>query len=241
MKQLSDRDAKRLALTWSELHGRELLAEDAAMRQQGVDYLLPRAEETVKALADQGTGASKRRNRGPAMFLTAAAAAAACLVLVAVLVGVPSLNDTPLSTDSAEYAPDAPQLQESAPLEREPDLIPLTFALPSDFRMASSDWDNGVTLYTLESQNHGDVVVAMYHIGDEEAAAAGVAGSIVASSPTGAAALVDKVIIDGVEVPARIDDAFVLIEFQHNDINFTLSSRDNLGALAAIYRKIVAG
>ncbi|MCL2530313.1 MAG: hypothetical protein FWE41_08335, partial [Coriobacteriia bacterium] len=153
----------------------------------------------------------------------------------------PSLLDAPLSSDSADYAVDSPADESGTLGQEEPELIPLTFALPSDFRMASSDWDNGVTLYTLESQSHGDVVLAMYHVDNEEAAAAGVAGSIVASAPSGgAAALVDKVIIDGVEVPARIDDAFVLIEFQHNDINFTLSSRDNLGALAAIYRRIVA-
>ena len=38
MKQLSEKDAERLAKAWSEQQGNSLLAEAEALRQQGVDY-----------------------------------------------------------------------------------------------------------------------------------------------------------------------------------------------------------
>jgi len=245
MQQLSKKDSKRIAKAWSELYGKSLAAEAEAIHRQSVDYLLPRADQTVTALLGKRTKPPQRRSRGPALFMSLAAAA--CLMLVAVIVGVPYLTDSPWGggstspqniTSSDSYVP-----QEST-LAREAEMIPLTFSLPSDFRVASSELDNGVTFYTLASESHGDVVLAMFQVDDEHPAGTGGQAPGTAAQGTGAqgtaSALADQLIIDGTPVAARIDDSYVLIEFQHQDVFYTLTSRDNLGALAALYRNIVA-
>ncbi|MCL1847828.1 MAG: hypothetical protein FWF91_07690 [Coriobacteriia bacterium] len=248
MQQLSERDARRLADAWAEREGKALAAEVEAMRQQGVDYLLPRANRTVRELGARGATAESvaspgytsksaardtaahtrrraERRRAPAII---SFAAAACFIVIALIVGVPSLLQPPSQTSPGDTVVEKP------PAIQDAQMIPVSFGLPADYRLATSDYDNGVSLYTLESPSYGEVKLAMYHVD-------GQGGNTEVTTPIGSASVgaMDEVLIDGTAVPAKIADTYVLLAFQQDDVHYTLTSRDNLGALAALYRCIV--
>jgi hypothetical protein len=229
MKQLSEKDSKRIAQLWAEQYGKSLTAEAEVMRQQEVYYHTPRADQTVQKIAAHSPELKKRRrtNRRNRATIYATLAAAACLVLVALLAGVPSLvslvSPPSSSPGDAEQNPAGPTA--------DAEILPINFTLPADYRVAAKDYDNGVSLYALESQRYGDVVLTMCPASEQLAGSAGAAGN--------ATTLIDEVIIDGTAVPARVDDAFMLLAFEHRDVHYTLSSHDNLGALVALYRNIV--
>jgi hypothetical protein len=49
----------------------------------------------------------------------------------------------------------------------------------------------------------------------------------------------DEVVIDGTTVPAKVDEAYMLLTFEREGVHYTLSDRDDMGVLAAFYRSIV--
>jgi hypothetical protein len=121
-------------------------------------------------------------------------------------------------------------------------MIPISFEPPADYRVVATDYDNGVSLYTLASATRGDVVLAMYYEGGQQADAAATdapAEPDAAAEPGGSLAAKDEVIIDGTAVPAKIDEAYMLLSFEREGLCYTLSSRDDMGVLAAFYRSIV--
>jgi len=224
MKQLSEKDSKLLAEAWADRYGASLAAEAEAMRQQGVSYQTPRADQAVLGIANRRPGAARRRRRS----VFAVFAAAACLVLVALVVGVPFLMLSP-TTESG--APTSSMPSDLAAPEPGAQMLPITFSLPADFRVAQKDFDNGVSLYTLESPQYGDVVLAMHPEDGLGLGAMGDSGALPVP--------MDEVVIDGAVVSAKVVDAYMLLVFQHGEVHYTLSSRDNMGALVAFYRSIV--
>ncbi|MCL2807638.1 MAG: hypothetical protein FWD27_05710 [Coriobacteriia bacterium] len=228
MKQLSEHDAKRLADAWVEQQGGSLLTEAEAMRLQGVDYQTPRSDETVRALVS-GRSKQTRRRRTP---LPAILATAACLIFAALFVGIPALTNSPLAESPSPISPNGSVDSASSAPQLVVQMLPLTFSLPADFRKTGEDYDNGTTLYTLESPSFGRVVLAMRSTGDDEL----IDSHQVANGTT---VPMREVVIDGTVVSARIDSAYMLLAFSHGSIDYTLTSQDNLGALAAFYRSIV--
>ena len=168
------------------------------------------------------------------MFMSLAAAA--CLVFVAVYFGVPALTQISSSAppNAASQGPGISGPGTSGP-QIAAQMLPLSFELPADYRMAASDYDNGMTLYTLESQERGDVVLTMFPADEQPAGDAAYGGAAFGGSATST----KKLIIDGDAVPAFLDEAFMLLVFEYDDVYYTLSSRDDLGSLAAFYRSIV--
>jgi hypothetical protein len=262
MKQLSENDSKRVAQAWAEQYGASLLAEAEEMRRQEVSYQTPRADQAVRRISSRRGRAAGRRPTGRRRAaVLATVAAAACLVVVAWFAGIPSLLEPPsMGPSDAVVDPST----STPPGE----MIPISFDLPADYRVAATDYDNGTSLYTLKSATHGDVVLAMYHEGGQQAdatqgdatqddaaggdatqgdgagagadgAAGGDAAATGAAEDGGALAAWDEVTIDGATVPAKIDEAYMLLTFEHEGLRYTLSSRDDMGALAALYRSIV--
>ncbi|MDR1014722.1 MAG: hypothetical protein LBL86_07065 [Coriobacteriales bacterium] len=234
MKQLSENDSRRAAQAWVERYGESLLAEAEAMREQGVAYRLPRADRAVQKVASRRGGGAARRG-SPARpgrsawrrrtAVLAGLAAAACLAVVVWVAGIPTLTAPP-STSPGDAVVDAPTPAPPSDAAQ----IPISFELPASYRVASTDYDNGTSLYALESAAHGDVVLAMYRENRKQDAAAG--------SGTSFAAM-DEVLIDGAAVSAKVDEAYMLLAFEREGVRYTLSSRDDMGALAAFYRSIV--
>jgi len=108
-------------------------------------------------------------------------------------------------------------------------ILPISFTLPADYRVKASDYDNGVSVYRLESGRGGDVVLTMYY-----------ADGAPDGGP-GPEAGFDEVVIDGTPVPAKVNAAYKLLAFEADGLSYTLSSEDDLGALAAFYRNITEG
>jgi hypothetical protein len=112
-------------------------------------------------------------------------------------------------------------------------MIPISFDLPAGYRVSAQDYDNGVSLYMLENATRGDVVLAMYH--EDERLTDGDTRGGATLGPR------DEVIIDGTAVPAKINGDYMLLAFERAGVCYTLSSRDDMGALAAFYRSITRG
>jgi hypothetical protein len=220
MKRLSENDSKRIAQAWAERHGESLLAEVEEMRRQGLSYQTPRADRAVRDVSSRRGEPARRRRT--AMFM--GLAAAACLVIVAWIAGIPSLMTSP-SISPGDALIDSPTSTSNVAR------IPISFDLPADYHVAASGYDNGMSVYVLESTEHGNVVLTMYHEDEQQADA-------VVENGTSFTAI-DEVVIDGTTVSAKVDEAYMLLTFDREDVRYTLSNRDDMGALAALYRSIV--
>jgi hypothetical protein len=49
----------------------------------------------------------------------------------------------------------------------------------------------------------------------------------------------ETVYVDGEPVPAKVDDAYMLLTFEQDEKLYTLTSKDDLGSLAYLYERIV--
>ncbi|MDR1358615.1 MAG: hypothetical protein LBJ48_04600 [Coriobacteriales bacterium] len=226
MKQLSENDARRVAEAWVEQYGMSLLAEGETMRAQGVSYPTPRADKVVRRVPSQQSRQQSRparhaRHRQTALITTLAAAA--CLLLVVWVASIPSLMAPP-STSSSDATLDS---LAPAPVGAK---LPLSFDLPADYRVAASDYDNGMSVYALESETRSAVVLTMYPTSEQPADATERENSF---------ATMEEVLIDGKPVPAKIDLSYSMLTFEHEGVHYTVSNRDDMGTLAAFYRSIV--
>jgi len=218
MKESAEEKLKSAAGLYAKKEGESLLAEADELQRQGVSYLTPRADRTVRELAAKGR---RPRRRNLAVGL---AAAAACAVFAVRMVTGIAGPDSDLSTPSDTPTPSGPTAP-AGPVA--PDgILPISFTLPADYRVKYSDFDNGVSVYMLESGRGGDVVLTMYYASGE------------IDDGSGPGTGFDEVVIDGTPVPAKVNEAYKLLAFEADGLSYTLSSRDDLGALAAFYRNI---
>ena len=242
MQNSSDEKLKNAAKLYARKEGESLLAEMNEIRRQNLSYLTPRADKTVKELMAK----KEKPKRMKALF--GICAAAACIAITIRLVtGLPDLGvgrgpegaaapTAPESTDSYEPGIESETAEPAAPSESDngvdafpAEILPISFTLPAGYTVTKAEYDNGMSVYDLESERRGDVVLTMYY---EESPADGTGGDRWAGF--------DEVIIDGTPVPAKVQDSFVLLAFEQDGLSYTLSSKDDLGALAAFYRSIVA-
>ena len=239
---------KKAAELYAREEGETLLAEAEGLRRENVSYLTPRADKTVRGLA------AKRRRPSNRNALIGAASAAACiLIVIRIISGVPGMSgggigsydaapepasEAPQSADSsddggamespadggvAESPTDSGAPGESVPPGFPQEILPISFALPAGYHVTSVELDNGMSIYELESSRRGTVVLTMYY------------GDTYANTKF---AGFSEVIIDGRPVPAKVNDAYRLLAFEQDGLMYTLSSEDDLGALAAFYRSI---
>ena len=230
---------KKAAELYAGEEGEALLEEAERLRKDNVSYLTPRADKTVRGLA-----VKRRRPRGRNALIGAASAAACILLAIRIISGLPDLPGGGSSESAApEPASEAPQEPEAAdggaadspPSDAGPpgfpqEIIPISFALPADYHVSSADLDNGMSVYELESDRHGTVVLTMYYEADY--------GSSAPGRDPYTDARFDEVIIDGTPVPAKVNASYRLLAFEQDGLMYTLSSEDDLGALAAFYRSI---
>ena len=216
---------KRAAELYARKEGESFLAEADEINRQNVSYMTPRDDKTVRDLI---TG-EKRPKQRRALF--GLCAAAACIVftiaLINVIPGGPG-SGANIAQDSmeSEAAPMPPP--ETAPATILPaEIMPISFALPADFRVEGAELDNGMSVYSLGSDNYGDVVLTMYYLEEGNR-----------TPETAAYAGFDEITIDGTVVPAKVHDTYKLLAFDFDGVSYTLSSEDDLGSLAAFYRNI---
>ena len=247
MKESTEEKLKAAAGLYAKKEGESLMAEVDEIQRQGVSYLTPRADRTVRELAAKGL-----RPRSRKLTVGLAAAAACAVFAVRMITGIVGPEgDVPASFDSSSSAGSAAPSESAEPPESAappdpaeppgpaespgpaaPDpfapagILPISFSLPADYRVKDSDFDNGVSIYRLESSRSGDVVLTMYYEND-----APVGG-------LGQEAGFDEIVIDGTPVPAKVNGAYKLLAFEAGGRSYTLSSKDDLGALAAFYRNI---
>ena len=214
---------KNAAELYAKNEGEALLEEAAGLRRRNVSYLTPRADRAVRELA------SKRKRPRRRNALLGFAGAAACIIIAVRLIsGVPGAMSGGGSIENAAQAP--PVLEN---LEKDvaasgafgQEIIPISFVLPAGYEITSADFDNGMSVYALENEARGAVVLTMYYA-DEAGAAPGMEDGF------------GEIIIDGASVPAKVNDAYKLLAFESGGLQYTLSSEDDLGALAAFYRSI---
>jgi len=195
----------------------------------------------VPAAADSAAVRGSKRARQRRVTAIVGFAAAACFIVIALIVGVPAMLQPSTGAHQGETAAEPGETAaEPGETAAEPGItepfdsqaMPLSFVLPAGYKVAATDFDNGVSLYALESPSHGDVQMAVCPA-DEDGGNAG------AEVPAMAVPKMDMVIIDGTAVPAKVDDSFMLLAFEHKGMSYTLSSRDDMGALVAFYRSIV--
>jgi hypothetical protein len=228
MSERDDRILKEWATTYVEGFGTSLLDERATMRQQNVRYALPRADKLVRELAR-----GRKKHKKTPLFATAAVAA--CLVvLVSAFVVVSNLSnsiipqtglDSALESENGSDPESSLTPEQTAPNKEDAstELMPLDFHLPVQFAVAESKVDNGESIYKLNNGLDDDVVLTM-------------------QQPTGQNvwfAAMDKVVIDGASVPAVITDDYKLLQFEDDGTLYTISCRNDMGTLSALYRSIV--
>ena len=234
----NDKKLKTVARLFARKEGESLLAEANELRQQNISYLTPRADKTVKGLLTRQRG-PKQRN---ALF--GICAAAACIAItIRIFSGIPGGSEPSRVTENMSDAPSAPPATAESPESSGPsdlfdldegtsplwtdEILPITFTLPSDYEVTKEEFDNGMSIYRLESETRGDVVLTMHY---EDSPAGG-------SGPEAWLGF-DEVIIDGAVVPAKVQGSYMLLAFEQGGLRYTLSSKDDLGALTAFYRSI---
>lgn len=172
---------RQLASRYVETDGQKLKEELAELEQQGVSYVTPRLDKRVREL----TGARSRKT-----ILRAVALIAACFVLVLIIPRVLDRADSGLAapqsaetaemeedvaedeaveeeaTDEADIATDS--VEEAAPemAAAAYEVIPLAFALPQNFEVASVEQDNAQSIYFLRDLWQDDVVMTLEYTGE---------------------------------------------------------------------------
>lgn len=191
---------------YKELAGRYMEREGERYRQelaQQPAVLTPRLDRRVLG----------RLHRKKAVrWISGAAAAAAALLLVVGLL--------PRLLRGFDSPPPAGSTSPSAPAADT--LLPLSFALPDNLRVASSEWDNGQSIYRLREAAQDDVVLVM--------------------EPSGTFAAPDgfsPLSIDGSTAYARCTRDYNLLTFSAGGITYTLSCRYELETLVALSREIL--
>ena len=172
--------------------------------------LPPEAEARIlRVLEDRAQAPRRKHRKGP--LIAVLAAAAALLLVVGLLPRLLRGFDNPPPADSA-----------SSPASAADTLLPLNFTLPDNLRVASSEWDNGQSIYTLRDTARDDVVLVMEP------------GSTFAA-PDGFSPLS----IDGSTAYARRTRDYNLLTFSAGGITYTLSCRYELDTLIALSRQIL--
>ena len=242
MQISSDEKLKNAAKLYAKKEGESLLAEVEEIRRQNISYLTPRADKTVKELSAR----KERPKRMKALF--GICAAAACIAITIRLVsGLPDLGAgsrtpeaapaSPEPTDSYEpgvveaetaepSAPSAPGESDGGVQTGPAEILPISFELPAGYMVTNAEFDNGMSVYELQSDRRGDVVLTMYYEESQDSTAGGKRAGF------------GEVVIDGTPVPAKVQDSFVLLAFEMDGLSYTLSSKDDMGALMAFYRRI---
>ena len=211
---------------YTEKEGEALLAETQEIRRQNVSYMTPRADKTVKDLMAK----EKRPKQRKAVF--GLCAAAACIVFTIALINIApgsmsggSGANMAADTGVSEASPaPAAETESGAPVPIPEGMVPISFVMPSDYYVENAELDNGLSVYSLESDMYGGVVLTMYYEGG--------------GPGEGYYADFDEVLIDGTAVPAKVRDTYRLLAFDFDGMYYTLSSEDDLGSLAAFYRNI---
>ena len=212
MEDRTDILLRQIANNYAETYGRSLISEVHVMEQQNVRYMLPRADARIKKLTGGGNGFKR------AIRIASTIAACFILVLTVTLVVNRVGDETPGSdapTSESIGLPDWTQVQ------------PLSFVLPTEFDVDDRDIDNGMTIYRLESSDYSDydnVVLTMQDPAEQ----------------SGTYNHMEALIVNGVSVPAKVDDNYKLITFENEGIRYTLTCEDDLGTLAYLYRSITA-
>lgn len=191
---------------YKELAERYIEREGAQYRQelaQQPPVLTPRLDRRVRA---------RQRKRAAVGWISGAAAAATALLLVVGLL--------PRRLQSFDSPPPAGGI--SRPAADTDTLLPLTFTLPDNLRVASSEYDNGQSVYTLRDDAQDDVVLVMEPAETFEA-------------PDGFSPLT----IDGSTAYARRTRDYNLLTFSAGGITYTLSCRYELDTLVALGRQIL--
>ena len=223
MNEKTDEKLKRAAELYAKREGESLLREIEMIRLKKVSYYTPRADSMVRKLASP-----KQKPKGRNMIWGICTAAACIVIAVRIVAFSPDMPPAP-SESSAPPAASVPDTSAAPALPGMPaEILPVYFNLPADYRIIDSDFDNGISIYEFESEDHGNVVLTMYYAEDAD----NTFGNYIDEG-------FDEVIIDGTPVPAKVRDTYMLIEFEKDDLYYTLSSEDNLGALAAFYRNII--
>lgn len=195
----AERFYKELAEHYMEREGEQYRQE--LMQQPAI--LTPRLDSLMR---------TRLHRKNTVRWVSGAAAAAAALLLVVGL--LPRLLrgfDNPPPADSA-----------SSPASAADTLLPLNFTLPDNLRVASSEWDNGQSIYTLRDTARDDVVLMM--------------------EPDGTFAVPDgfsPLSIDGSTAYARRTRDYNLLTFSAGGITYTLSCRYELDTLIALGRQIL--
>ncbi|MDR1798176.1 MAG: hypothetical protein LBR44_12230 [Clostridiales Family XIII bacterium] len=201
---------KRIAGRWAELEGQRLLAERDALNRDGVRLLLPRADAQVQQLLRRPKPNRAQRRRR--MWTAIAACLAVYLILPHALLAARDAGGASAPQDAASTSSAA----------AEP--IPIPFHVPEHYAVLSASMDNGVGVYYIAHEDGDDVVVTVAP--EEEGAAA--PGEV----------MPDEVEIDGETVAAAVTPDYKMLSFEKGGDVYTLSCREDMGTLAALYREL---
>lgn len=220
----ADAGLRKLARTWAEEEGRALLYERDIRNRQGPAVLLPRADARIKAYV--GAQRAKRRSRNA--WIAVAACLAVYLALPQALIAARDAGgagggpaSVTASVDMQAPAAGGSALAPMTNTQTEP--IPIPFNVPERFSVVSASEDNGAFVYYVARDNGDDAVVTVDGTGGGAARIAG---------------LPDTVMIDGAAVPAKVAADYKLLGFEKDGEVYTLSCRNDVGTLAALYRGI---
>jgi hypothetical protein len=240
----SEEKLKRAAELYTKKAGESLLKETEEIRRSNVSYITPRADKAVRELMAEEKLSKRRSTQQPKQrkMIFGFCAAAACVIITFALIsgvpgfpgggsggGAPEASDSGSGGAAAEAPAEAPDPGAATPAPAPgpvmpTEIMPITFTLPADFRVENVELDNGMSVYNLESDVYGSVVLTMIYKTDG-------AGEDFFEG-------FDEVIIDGAAVPAKVRDTYKLLAFNFGNVFYTLSSEDDLGSLAAFYRNI---
>jgi len=153
------------------------------------------------------------RHRKRRVVLLASAAAAAVLALLAVwlIPAVRKASETEIVYMNPNEAP--PQ-----------EILELNFVLPEGTEVVSTELKNGKTVHTLSDSRYGEIIVTMELPGPD--------------NPD--FSKMERLLIDGTQVPANIGAQTKMIAFEHGGIVYTVTTQGETAALFSIYRAITA-
>lgn len=171
----------QIARRYAEHYGEILNAENAGLERQKVLTVTPGLDKKISRIG---------KTSGARRFYGGLSALAAAVLLMLMIPRLISLNDNGVmspapsapASSGAEHSAAAPAPQPSAaeaehsasapppqssPAEPAPELLPLTFTLPDNFRVTDSELDNGKSVYYLSNAFFDDVVMTMELDSDE--------------------------------------------------------------------------
>lgn len=212
-EEQKDRLFEQMAKDYAEQYGAQVKAEADQLEQEGVRYVSPKLDRRLKQEMERDK--RRRYSRGIALL-------AACVALMILLPRFLQQGEMPpVSASEASASSTASSGPESS-APGTPQVIPLSFTLPTTLTVTDAEEDNGLSIYYLEDERRDHIVMTLEK--------AELDSAYLELTPLN---------LSGTTVYTMAGPDYQLLAFQQEDIAYVMTCKHDLNTLIDLSYHIV--